>query len=249
MAALIFHKSFKKSPMKFTKVFVITTLLYLASVCSAQSQMMVVGSESILDKLRLNKGINGVETALYSDLKGDPYIYKDFKKGKLIVSSGKKFDVNIRYDMYANEMHLKDKNEIYAIIHPENVALIEADSLKFIYSKYVKSSREETSKDYSYFILKTDGVCKLLIKKQMRIQDAVPPQLYQDAKPAKFILTDDTYYLKLNDESAVRIRNEKELLLVLAAKKDAITSFIHKNKLKIKDIEDMVKIVSYYNKL
>lgn len=249
MAALIFHKSFKKSPMKCAKVFIITTLLYLASVCSAQSQVPVFGSEILLEKLRLNKGLNGPEGASYVDIMGDPYLFKAFTNGKLFLTDGKTFDINVRFDIYANQIHFKVKGEIFAVIHPENVALIQADSLKFIYSKYVNTSGEEASKEYSYFILKTDGVCKLLIKKQMRIQDAVPPQLYQEAKPAKFILTDDTYYLKLNDESAVRIRNEKELLLVLAAKKDAIASFVHKNKLKIKDIEDMVKIVSFYNNL
>ncbi|MEI7830067.1 MAG: hypothetical protein WCI31_09870 [Prolixibacteraceae bacterium] len=229
--------------------FVLTAILLIVQISTSQSQVPVLGSETLLEKLRLNKGLTGPDGASYVDIVGDPYLFKNFTKGKLILTDGKTFDIIVRYDIYANQIHFKVKNEIFAIIHPENLTLIEADSLKFVYSKYVKSGGEDTSKDYSYFILKTDGVCKLLIKKQMRIQDAVPPQLYQEAKPARFILTNDSYYLKLQDKPAVRIRNEKELLIVLAARKDAIASFIHSNKLNAKEIEDIVKIVSYYNKL
>jgi hypothetical protein len=227
---------------------VLTVVLFNVQISLSHAQVPIFGSETILEKLRLNKGLAGSDGATYVDIAGDPYIFKTFTKGIMVLTDGKTFDILVRYDIYANQIHFKVKNEIFAVIHPENVALIEADSLKFIYSKYVKSSGEETSKDYSYFILKADGVCKFLIKKEMRIQDAVPPQLYQDAKPAKFILTDDSYYLKLQDKPAVRIKNEKELLLVLTARKDELTSFIHSNKLKTKDVEDLVKIVSYYNR-
>lgn len=235
--------------MKITNVLIITILLFCLNLFSVHSQIPVLGSETMLNKLRLNKGINGIENILYSSIKGDPYIFKDFQKGKLIVTSGEKFDVNIRYDIYANEMHLKDNNEIYAIIHPEKVKLIEVDSLKFIYSGYIKSVGVETTNDGSYFIVKTDGRCKLLVKKNIRIQDAEPPKLYQDAKPAKFILTNDTYYFKLGDNSAVRISNKKELLSVLSDQKEALNRFISSNKLDVKNIKDIIRIITYYNGL
>ena len=146
-------------------------------------------------------------------------------------------------------MHLKNNNEIYAIIHPEKVKLIEVDNLKFIYSGYVQSSGEETSKENSYFVIRIDGRCKLLIKKNIRIQDAEPAKLYQEPKPARFILTNDTYYLKAGDSAAVRIKSKNDLLEVMSDKKDALTNFISSNKLGIKNIEDLSKIVSYFNGL
>lgn len=97
--------------------------------------------------------------------------------------------------------------------------------------------------------MKADGKCKLLVKKNIRLQESEPPKLYQDAKPPKFILTKDTYYLKLKDESAVKIRNEKELLSVLGDQKGELSKYISLNKLDIKDVEDMSRIVSYYNGL
>lgn len=235
--------------MKHANRIIINTLLLSVFAFSGHSQIPVLGSESLLDKLRLNKGISGDVFTLYSNINGYPYLFKDFTKGKLVVNNGAVFNVNVRYDMYANQMHLKDKEDIYAITHPEKIMLIETDSLKFVYSRYVKSTGEETNKDSSYFILKTDGKCLLLIKKNIRIQDSEPPKLYQDAKPPKFIITNDTYYLKFKNISAVRIKNEKELLNVLNDQNQKMIKFIRTNKIGVKKIEDLVKVVDYYNGL
>ena len=89
----------------------------------------------------------------------------------------------------------------------------------------------------------------LLIKKNIRVQDAEPAKLYQEAKPPKFVATADTYYLKPEGKSAVRIKNKKDLLTVLADKSDALDSYISSNKLGVKEIEDLAKIVAYYNSL
>jgi hypothetical protein len=213
------------------------------------SQMAISGSEVMLDKLRLNKGIKGMNDVEYSAIQGEPFIFRNFKIGSLIASNGEKFNIEVRYDMYANEMHIKNKDEIFAIIHPEKVKLIEADDIKFIYSQYAKGPGENSNGDSSYFILSTDGKCKLLVKKNVRIQEAEPPKLYQEAKPAKFVATTDLYYLKINENDAIKIKNEKELLIVLADKESEIKIFIKTNHLGVSKIEDLSKIVSYYNSL
>jgi hypothetical protein len=203
----------------------------------------------MLDKLRLNKGLEGIPITLYQDIQGDPYIFRDFQKGTLYILPDHKLNVNVRYDMYADQMHLKDSNMIYGIIHPEKVQLIEAGNCKFIYSYYLNSPKDNESALRSYFILKTEGKCSLLVRKNIRVQDAELPTLYQAAKPAKFVITADSYFLKIGDRSAVKIKTKKELLTVLADKSEAVSSFISSNKLDVKEVEDLVKIVSYYNTL
>ncbi|MDP2336212.1 MAG: hypothetical protein Q8N05_07135 [Bacteroidota bacterium] len=235
--------------MKTTILFISFIFIFIIGTLSVHSQVTVTNSEILLDKLRLNKGINGTETATYSTINGSPFLNSEFVKGQITLISGEKSDANLRYDVYANEMQIKEKSEIFAIFHPEIVKVIEIDSLKFVYSIYLKTLGDENSKDASYFILKADGKCQLLIKKNMRIQDAEPAKLYQDAKPARFIPTKDTYYLKLKDENAVKIRNRKELLSVLGNQKESFSEFISLNKLSTNDIEDLFRIVSFYNGL
>lgn len=213
------------------------------------SQLPMVGSEQLLDKLRLNKGIKGMNDIEYSSIQGDPFLFKNFAVGSLTAINGEKFNVEVRYDMFASEMHIKNNNKILAIIHPEKVKLIEADDLKFIYSQYVKAPGEKSNGYSSYFIVNADGKCKLLVKKNMRIQDAEPPKLYQEAKPAKFVALNDLYYLKINGNDAIKIKNEKELMTVLADKANELKTFIRINHLGVSKIEDLNKIVTYYNSL
>lgn len=228
--------------------FFLCTVLFLGCLPSF-SQVIIVGSEDILDKLRLNKGVKGMNDVEYTAIQGDPFIFRNFKIGSLIAFNNEKFNVEVRYDMYANEMHVKNKDEIFAIIHPEKVKLIEADDIKFIYSQYVKAPGENSNGDSSYFILTVDGKCKLLVKKNVRIQDAEPPKLYQEAKPAKFIATNDLYFLKINENDAIKIKNEKELMTILADKAGELKTYIKTNHLGVSKVDDLSKIVTYYNSL
>ncbi len=216
---------------------------------AVHSQIIVPGSESLLAKLRLNEGIEGIKSETYDNITGDPYIYKDFHEGELTLQNGETYRLNLRYDIYGNQVHLKDNDNIYGIIHPEKIALIVIDTVRFLYSNYGNSPGGKSSGNGSYFILENDGKCKLLIKRNIRIQDAEPPKLYQDAKPAKFIHTNNTYYLKLEDNNAVLIRNKKDILSVLNDKKEAITAYLNSNNPNIKKVEDLSGIVNYYNSL
>jgi hypothetical protein len=237
----------RRIKMKIIGTFISSALLIIS--LNAQAQQRLPESEALLDKLRLNKGISGLKDVLYKDITGNPYIFKDFQPGTLVTNDGERYKTSLRYDIYANEMHLKDKDQIFAIFRPEKVKMLETDSIKFIYSEYGKSAEAEVSDGASYFIVKTEGKCKLLVKKNIRIQDAEPPKLYQDTKPAKFIHTTDTYYLKLENKNAVLIRNKKDIPSVLTDQKEALNKFINSNKYGTKRIEDLVEIVDYYNNL
>ena len=235
--------------MRSSKQLILLVCLFVFSLESINAQVEIPGTEFMLNKLRLNKGLEGIQSTLYKDIQGDPFIFKDFQKGELYIMSGEKATVNIRYDIYADQMHLKDSNMIYAIIHPEKVKQIEAGDYKFIYSVFVNSPGDDEPAMSSYFLIKTEGKCMLLIKKNIRVQDGEPAKLYQEAKPPKFVATADTYYLKPEGKSAVRIKNKKDLLNVLADKSDALDSYISSNKLGVKEIADLAKIVAYYNSL
>jgi len=203
----------------------------------------------MLDKLRLNKVMDGIEYETYETTLGDPFIYKNFHEGALTLQNGDVYKLNMRYDIFGNQVHIKNKDQIFGIIYPEKVASIVIDTLKLIYCNYVNSPGDKSKPESTYFILKTDGRCSLLTKKNIRVQEAEPPKVLQDAKPAKFIHTSDTYYLKPDKKSAVRVNSKKGLLNILADKKDELKKFIDSNKLGTKDLDDLVKIVTFYNSL
>ena len=211
------------------------------------SQNMVPGSQALLDKLRLNDGIKGIQNLMYSDIAGNPFIFRDFHKATLIIGNNERFDVNVRYDIYADEMHLKDGNQVFAIIHPEKIKMIETDSIQFIHAWYSKSSGSGKPDGDSYFIVKRAGKCMLLIRKNIRLQEPEPPKILQDAKPAKFVHQNDTYYFKLEDQNAVQVKNKKDMLSVLNDKKADIEKYLNSNNPDLKKIEDLFGLVDFYN--
>lgn len=193
--------------------------------------------------------MHGIEFETYETTAGNPFLYKDFVEGELTLLSGEKYRIEMRYDIYANQIHLRNENNIYAINYPEKLISIVIDTLKFLYCNYSNSPGKDNSGERSYFILKTDGKCKLLIRKNIRVKDAEPPKVLQDAKPPEFVRLADTYYLKFEGNPAIKTGNKKDLLKQLGDKQKEVDSFIDKNKLGVKNIEDLVRIVSYYNSL
>jgi hypothetical protein len=214
-----------------------------------QGQVYVERSDELLSKIRLSRNIAGIEKMTYADIKGDPFLYKDFTEGKLILNTGEIFKLDMRYDIYANQIQFKDNNEIFELLNADRLSGIIIDTLVFRYCYFLTSPGDESSAEPSFFIVKTDGKCSLLIRKNIRLQPAVLPQAYKEAQPAEFIHTSDMYYLKLQDKGAVRVSNKKELLNLLSDKKTEVEKFMNSKRLGVRNLDDLAKIVVYYNTL
>jgi len=204
----------------------------------------------LLNRIRLEHNMKAREEVSYEKIEGDPFIYKDFVPGSLYLKTGENIPLNFRYDIFKGEIQFGNKDEIYALINPESISSVLIDSLRFVYTGYLKSSGDLNSVENSWFILKKDGRCKLLIRKNLRLQAATPPKPYQEeGSPAKFINIRDTYYLQPEGKSASKIDNKKNLIDLLSDKNGEISSFIKANNLDVKEIDDLTKIISYYNNL
>lgn len=228
------------------RIIVIALLIVCAKVFMVQAQV-VPGSEAMLAKLRLNEGLKGLKSILYSDIKGNPYIFGQFTSAHIITVDKDTIIIPIRYDIFADEMHLKNKDQVFAIVKPERVKVIKTDSIDFIYSGHSNSPIGNPD-DYSYFIVSVDGKCRLLIKKDIRIQDAEPPKPYQNAKPAEFIHLKDEFFIKAGEKSALPV-SKKSIRWVTSDHKEAVGMFINANKLKLNKPEDVERIIEYYNSL
>ena len=230
--------------------YLILCILFLSVPENVRSQQVYLdGSEELLNTFRLDRNITQFETLTYASIDGNPFLYENFAPGRIVLNTGETHRLDLRYDIYAGQIQFKNKEKVYEVVNPDKMSLIVIDTISFQYTNYLKSPGDKTPEGSSFLILSTDGKCKLLVKKNMRIQDAEVPKAYQEARPAKFIPTGDTYYLQLEKNFAVRVNSKKELLNILADKKDELNKFIDSNKLGTKDLDDLVKIVTFYNSL
>lgn len=224
--------------------------ILIFSFSSVNSQIVVPGSEYLLSKLRLNESKDGIRYTPYTDIVGDPYIFKDFCSGQVVFKTGETYKADLRYDIYADLIQIRHNDNVFGIANTGTLSKILIDTLSFIYDNIIlRPGDKDPSANRYCFIVKREGRCNLLIRKNIRIQDAELPKLYQDAKPAKFVQLKDSYYIKTEDSNAVRITNTKDLLSVLHDREEELRQFIRINRLRIKDLNDLDKIVSYYNSL
>lgn len=234
--------------METKKITIVLVCILMLSFSAVNSQIVVSGSDYLLAKLRLNEGKEGIKYIPYNDITGDPYIYKDFRSGMVFFKTGETFKADLRYDIYGDLIQIKHNDDVFGIYNTGSLSKITIDTLTFIYDNIIISTGDkEPSGNRLCFIVKREGRCDLLIRKNMRIQDAEPPKLYQNAKPAKFIHLKETYYLKPENSYAIRIQSKKDLFSVLNDKQEELRQFIRTNKLTVKDLNDLDKIVSYYN--
>lgn len=223
--------------------------VFFISASSIKSQNVVPGSEALLAKLRLNEGIKGIEYTPYSDIIGDPYIFSDFKPGQIVFKTDEVYDVEIRYDIYADLIQIRYQGNMFAVAHPDKLKKIIVDTVVFVHDHLTKSAGRDIQNKSSYFILQTDGKCKMLVKKNIRIQDPEPPKILQDAKPARFIHTNDTYYLKLDENHPVLIKNKNDILDLLNDQEAALLDFMNAEQTRINKMQDLIHLVNYYNSL
>ena len=226
----------------------IVLALSMASMLSAQSQTIVHGTQSMLDKLRLNNSIKGIQDMHYSEIDGNPYMYEDFVEGKVYMKNGDIFSASLRYDVNADQVQFKANDNIYVLINQEQIKKVEMGDKNFVYSDYLVSKGEKGPDGSGYFIVLADGKYKLLARKNMRIQDPTPSKGFLEPKPAKFIMQSDTYYIKSEDGKAVRVKSKADLVELFAGNED-VSYFLETNKIKVNRLEDLIKVVNFCNSL
>ena len=79
------------------------------------------------------------------------------------------------------------------------------------------------------------------------MKDPVPTKPYQQARPAKFLDYKDSYYIKIGDEPALRVKNKRRFIKMLGEYGSEIANYIKEEKIKFRHEYDMVKLVTYLN--
>ncbi len=180
----------------------------------------------------------------YSNIKGSPFFNDEFKKGEVVSTSNTVVrDVPLRYNVYADEIEFEAEDNKTFYFDKSTVKNIKIGNSEFIYKAYLISNKLGRS----YFEVLLQGKAMLLKQYHIKFEEARPPKAYEDPVPARFVSSKADFYIAFGDAEAKRISGSKELIEILPDKKTETTEFIKKNKLKVGDQEDIVKIIEFYN--
>jgi hypothetical protein len=150
----------------------------------------------------------------------------------------------LRYNMYRDEMEFSKNNQLLYLKKTKGRSIV------FQYPK-VNYKLFELNNELKYFIVHNDGKNQLLSRQVVTFQEAQPPKnSYVSGKSADFVRNKDLFYIRFDNDNIIEVPgNKKKFYAIFKGNESKIKKYIKSNKLNIKDIEDLKKIVDYSNTL
>jgi hypothetical protein len=181
----------------------------------------------------------------YTVLEGSPYSSVEFKDGSILPSqpnakwiSGYK----LRYNSYANQLEFEESNVIKKVFSTDIKAFKIGEA---IYQSGFPAIDKYTLNSFYKVLYK--GKVKLLKISTTLLQEV---RAADDVKQGDKFTTYDYYYLLENEEMKKFFTTKKAFLKVISpAKISAVEAFINDKKLKLKDENDFVEVVKFYDSL
>lgn len=197
--------------------------------------------------------IDGVSTMRYSQhehaVKGSPYLHEEFLFGVMSTVEAVRIEgLKYRYDVYSDEMQFILNNDTASITKPLTLKFIEIGDQKFIYDVY------QTGEDMvaaGYFEVIEEGKLTGLLRREMELdQDSYTPNYGGGGGTKDFYYKDkEVHYLKLNQDVAHKVTNQKTFIEVIPFYRTEVKSFIKSEKISIRKSHDFKRLISYYNSL
>ena len=229
-------------------IFIIATLAF--NSVYAQYAYSPVPEENI---------VNFVTTSSSTEIKpektkGTPYLNEKFIHGEIIVHDKVEEVGKMRYNAYRNEVEILDnqsKDSYYSLLKR---AYIQVEIGGKIYSIYTYFDSGESIKT-SYFTDLNEGNLKLLFKPEALLKQARSPSTsYEKYSPPTYVWN-SSYYLidesnKNAENHAVKVRLTKNNILgFTGSRREEMRQYVKENKLNLRQEDDVVSFLNYYNSL
>lgn len=186
------------------------------------------------------------QDAFYSRVDGSPYLEEDFKPGALVYNNKLYTNLSLRYNYYEGYFEVKAGDEIkYYDPQYLEVDTVWLENDKYIYIEF-DNGRDIRRK---YMKLLYDGPVKVLAYREIVMLDAQKAKGYEDARPARFDPRPEVTYIQFGDAPAVEFRNRRSIEEVFPDHAEALEKYAKSEKLRFRDVEDLIKLVKFYNTL
>ena len=228
-----------------TRILVSMILLCLFSVEFCKAQTNDAFAPTVIDFYNSRKFYRVLDKKKF-EFTGSPYADSNFYKGYIITSDSSIYHgIYLRYNNYKDVMEFKkEENEIYEI--PNALPVLQMKFNGAIFEK--KMYQLKGISKSGFFRRVTNGRTSLFCQQRIILEKAKMASLYNASKLPNFKQTALKWYLQMDkNKELVSFSNKKELLSILSDEENKLSTFIKKNKLKIRREDDMVEIVNYYN--
>jgi hypothetical protein len=186
----------------------------------------------------------------YSNVKGTPYIFKEFQNGNFYFSNKTLItDKLINYNCYTDEVTFSDENKVYkansqdidyfTIKRSENGAIL-------LFKQVFLSS--EKKRIFMQVLYQGKSVLFKRYRKEFLKADVGTP--YGSNRQTDEYNDYYEYYVSANGKEPVILKPRKSAVVgIFSDKSEIIEEFIKKEKINLKDETDLIRLVEQYDKI
>jgi len=177
---------------------------------------------------------------------GSAYMNDIYKKGTTLINDISKTEALMRYDAYNDAVEILDENgTARKLLRRKNIKAV-FDDKTYEVVEYQSGGKAKLG----YFNPLNDGQTQLLYKpKKIFLQAEKPDNGYDTYTPPHY-KDISTYYIKKGEYPAVEVKlSKRNILKVLEDKTVLLKKFIDKYDLNLKDEDDVIRLLDYYDTL
>ena len=169
------------------------------------------------------------------------FTHQDYKKAYISESKEIYF---LRYNMFTDEMEYMNYEKTF-ILNKNNNKIIDFFEIKAKYGVF------KLKDELNYFVIKNSGKNSVLVKQYVEFDEGKKAITQFDVKVApKFFRKKDKNFIAFENTTVKIVPKKKKSFYALFADKGGeIKKYMSLQKLSHKKIDDLVKIVTYYNSL
>ncbi|NER18679.1 hypothetical protein [Spongiivirga citrea] len=173
-------------------------------------------------------------------VKGTPYVHEEFQPASI---EGFKGSYLVRYNASDEQMEVKVGSGI-KVVPVSSVSSVKIESLRQTYIPL----GNDFNNAFGRVVWEDDKGNILLARDVIGFQEEQKAKNgYGSDKPAKYLKSRSTYYLKSKGGLALELpEKKKKFLTVFSDKKEEVAKLIKQRKFKLDKEEDLKQIVSYY---
>lgn len=186
----------------------------------------------------------------------NPYLTDEWQEGFIVFNDSIFWDGELRYDMFRKEMEMVVAGDTVYVSDPFMLNLVAFGEHEFVFSIYIDEMGKKPYFGADYFeVLSTPDQAKFLMRRSLRIDE----EQFSSSKLLLGLKNEEkmsfginrSYYLQISDDDpAIRIRrNRQSVLNMLKDRRDEIVAFANENKLGFRKIDDIARIVNFYNSI
>lgn len=219
---------------KVNKYFLLTLFIGFSTVQAQLPRKMIEFSQKV--------------TSFDKDYFGSIYKQKEPSPSKVFHTTFGNHEVNLQYNVYIDAIEYELDNQTYTLLKtdPANVQIGD----EFYYYGNFKTQRKQKREGY-YVLIDNQEYYRIFKKYTLDIKESKPnDQIGSSSENTKGkIKLVTTYYLEENNIVIELPTKKKDMLAMFESRESELKDFFKKEKLKLKNEEDLIKFVSHFNVL